>query len=319
MTIEVAYLQGDGTGPEHSAHLMRQIQASLSSAGVGKTNGADDLLVTQDTGSNMKIKAAKGVAMVQGTDVADQGLYGFMMDASVTKDIAASDPSDDRIDAVVAQVRDTFYGGAADDGRIQVITGTPDPAPDPPDIPDSSLLLAYVSVGAGVTQITNADISDERVVMGGVGGGGKTLRASLGIGGSNFPVPNNVDTSIQWDSVIEDVGTWYDVAHPTRLTAPVDCIVIAGVQIAWGADTGGDRRGVKITQGNGQLKRAHDQGIQPNGGWDADNGPVSGVVSRPLNMSAGDYIEARAYQNSGGSLNIANDNGESVFWVVVIG
>lgn len=319
MTIEVAYLQGDGSAPEHSAKLMRQVQASLTSEGVGKTNGADDLLVTQDTGSNMKVQVKKGVAMIQGDDVADQGLYGFVSDATVTKDIDASDPTDDRIDIVVAQVRDNFYGVSGDDGRIFVVTGTPDPAPDPPATPDSCLLLAYVTVGNGVTQITNADIEDARVTMGGVGGGGKTLRASLAIGGSNFPVANDVDVPVEWDAVIEDVGGWYAGGNPTRLTAPVDAIVIAGVEIAWGADNGGDRRGVKITQGSGHLKRAHDQQVVPDNTFSSDQGPVQSVTTRPTQVTAGDYFEVRAFQNSGGSLNIANDSGESFFWIVVIG
>jgi hypothetical protein len=321
VTIEVGYLQGDGSAPEHSAHLMRQIHASITTEGVAKTNGNDDLLVTQDTGANRKVKVAKGVAFVEGDTVADQGLYSFVSDAAETINIDPSDPTNPRIDIIVAQVSDTFYGDPADEGTLIAITGTPDPAPDPPATPDSALLLAQVDVAAGATVITNADITDERTRMGG-GGGGETgtLRATVVLS-ADQTIGHGADQTINWDAALEDVGDWWSNSNPSRLTAPRDCVVIAGVQIGWdtGAN-GGERRGVKITENAAHTKRAHDQEVMDSNTWPTGSAPVQGCTMRPLKMVAGEYLEARAFQDRPSlDLDIIADSGETFFWILVVG
>jgi hypothetical protein len=60
-------------------------------------------------------------------------------------------------------VRDAFYSGANNDVIFQVIAGTPASSPVVPTLPDNSISLAEVLVGAAVTQINSGDITDTRV------------------------------------------------------------------------------------------------------------------------------------------------------------
>src|SRR6185503_4284642 len=73
-----------------------------------------------------------------------------------------SEPTDDRIDIVVAQITDTVYGGGSDEWTLEYIQGTADVSPVAPDVPDDALLLAEVAVGNGVTAIPDSDITDMR-------------------------------------------------------------------------------------------------------------------------------------------------------------
>lgn len=122
------------------------------------------LKVTEKSGTpDMSVDVAAGFGVVAGDTVATQGLYLLENDATVNLAISASDPTNDRIDLVVAQVRDnTVDSGGNNDWRLFVVTGTPAASPSPPALPDSSLQLATVNVGAGVSSITNANIDDDR-------------------------------------------------------------------------------------------------------------------------------------------------------------
>jgi len=122
-----------------------------------------DLEVTEKGTPNMSVDVAAGSAYVQGDQSTTQGHYRIYNDATVNKAIAASNPTNPRKDRVIAQVKDsTDIGGALDEWEIQVLTGTPAPAPVVPDLPDDALDLAIVDVGNGVTEITNANITDQR-------------------------------------------------------------------------------------------------------------------------------------------------------------
>ena len=57
---------------------------------------------------------------------------------------------------------DDQYSGASHIGQIVVVTGTPAGSPSAPATPKNSLVLAHIAVGASVTSIVTANITDFR-------------------------------------------------------------------------------------------------------------------------------------------------------------
>jgi hypothetical protein len=171
---EVVFTQ-DG---EYSAQEMRLMMAAmfggrwptdlspagpLVSAGGGHgVVGAGDLLVVENGTPNMSVTIAAGVAVVRGTDQGDQGVYVVANDAPVNVPITTADATNPRIDLVVAEVEDTEYGGGTSQLNLRVIAGTPASVPSAPTVPDSTLVLASVSVPASDTAITDSQITDLR-------------------------------------------------------------------------------------------------------------------------------------------------------------
>lgn len=130
--------------------------------------GQNDLLVKQNGTPNMSILVSAGRCVVFGDSNADQQLYHMWNDADVNLVISAADPTNARRDLIVAEVRDTLYGGAADDWRLRVVTGTPSGSPADPATPSNAIVLARVAVAAAATSITNANITDLRPKAGSI-------------------------------------------------------------------------------------------------------------------------------------------------------
>lgn len=139
---------------------------SLTAGGAhGVVNGGD-LAVTQNGTPNMSVNVAAGRAFIRGTQAAgslNQGVYSFFNDGTVNLAVSSADPTNPRRDLVVAQIRDSNYSGASNDARLFVVTGTPAASPSDPVVPADTLVLARLSVAAGATSVTNANITDLRV------------------------------------------------------------------------------------------------------------------------------------------------------------
>jgi len=125
--------------------------------------GSSSLAVTQNTPPGMSVRVASGWAAIVGTTTSNMGVYTIFNDAIDTLTITTADPTNPRIDLVCATVRDAFYSGANNDVIFQVIAGTPAGSPVAPALPANSISLATVAVGAAVTQINTANITDTRV------------------------------------------------------------------------------------------------------------------------------------------------------------
>src|SRR5690606_38809186 len=69
-----------------------------------------------------------------------------------------------RIDLVVLKVYDTEYGDGVDQAEFLVVKGQAASSPTPPAAPTNSITLARVTVGAGVSSISNSNIVDVRVL-----------------------------------------------------------------------------------------------------------------------------------------------------------
>jgi hypothetical protein len=113
----------------------------------------------------MSVRVASGWAAIVGTTTSNMGVYTIFNDAIDTLTITTADPTNPRIDLVCATVRDAFYSGANNDVIFQVIAGTPAGSPVAPSLPANSISLATIAVGAGATSITNANITDTRVLV----------------------------------------------------------------------------------------------------------------------------------------------------------
>lgn len=125
--------------------------------------GAGALAVTErGAGPNMSVDVAAGVAWVRGDDADLQPVYRCVNDGTVNLAIAAADNTNERIDLVVAEVRDATFSGVSNDWRLRVITGTPAGSPTPPALPSNAIALAEISVPASDTTIANGQITDLR-------------------------------------------------------------------------------------------------------------------------------------------------------------
>lgn len=151
-----SWLQGGSHTAENDRNLTGVLIAS------GGILAAGDMVVAAP-GGTMTVTVAAGAALIKGSR-AFQGTYHAINDASVTKTIAAADPSNPRYDRIVAEIKDAAYSGATNAFQINVVQGTPAVTPLEPTIPADSIELARVLVGAGVTTINAGNILDRRVL-----------------------------------------------------------------------------------------------------------------------------------------------------------
>lgn len=167
-------------GATHTAEQMRNWLSLL----VAGANGANSLvarggvhpsqgfsLTVQQTGSpSMAVIVKSGLALIPGTEGIRQGAYAVMNDADVTVSITAAHATLPRIDSVIFKVEDQVYSGTNNTSSIVVVTGTAASSPVAPTLPNNAMELSRVSVAANATTITNANLTDRRPYLSGVGG-----------------------------------------------------------------------------------------------------------------------------------------------------
>ena len=149
-----------GSYPAESDRLTTQ--ALYATTGI---IGSSSLAITQNSPAGMSVKVAAGWAAIIGTTQANMGAYVAYNDAQAILTVTTANPSNPRIDLVCVTVRDAYYTGAYNDVIFQVIAGTPAGSPVAPTLPANSISLATIAVGAGVTSITTANITDTRVAV----------------------------------------------------------------------------------------------------------------------------------------------------------
>lgn len=101
-------------------------------------------LVVAD-GTGLSVTITTGSAFIQGETQANEGLYWVTTTADENRILAPADPTDPRIDLVIASINSDCTW------TLEVITGTPAPVPVRPAAPLSSLTLAVVTIPAGST------------------------------------------------------------------------------------------------------------------------------------------------------------------------
>jgi len=128
------------------------------------------LKVTQSGAPAMSVDVALGTCLVPGTEGAKQGQYTVVNDATVTLTVTAAHATLPRIDLVTMTIQDAQYSGAANQALLVVTAGTPAASPVAPTAPANSLILAQIAVGAAVSSIVNANITDRRTPITASGG-----------------------------------------------------------------------------------------------------------------------------------------------------
>jgi len=119
----------------------------------------------------MQVKVGSGVvgdlAAVEGDAGAGQGLYLVRhYNATQTLVVPAADGSNARIDRVILRIYDDESDSSGNSyADLEIVEGTPAGTPSAPDIPDSAISLATIEVGAGVSAITDADITSTRTEL----------------------------------------------------------------------------------------------------------------------------------------------------------
>ena len=120
---------------------------------------------------------------------------------------------------------------------------------------------------------------------------------------SNQSVANTTDTAIQFNAADDfDTNALHDIStNNTRLTASVAGYYHVIGEIKFATSTAGTQRYAKIRYNGSTLKA---QSVDA-------NAPATGVtpviqVSTLVDLSASDYVELMAYQDSGGALNVTD-------------
>jgi hypothetical protein len=284
----------------HPARLFRRAFGGIVGEGVAVYNNNGDLKVTA-VGGNMQVSISSGAVWIKGTDITDQGNYFCYNGAAVVLTLNNSDPTNDRIDLIVAHVKDNTEGQAGDTWVLEKVTGTPSGSPSPPAKPASSYVLAQVRVNAGVSSVSNANITDKRKVVGLVVSSGlPTVRVNKS--GSPQNLPDSSDTAITWDTVEYDWTTpFYSGGSPNRLTVPAGLggIYIITVNVYLTNFAGGERRNIKIWRnGIGGDMVGENQLSMPAGTFSANYGIVLPLTEHYL-LNDNDYVQISAFQDKG--------------------
>lgn len=203
-------------GGSHSANNDRRALELLAAGAYGVFHLAD-LKVTANGTPNMTVNVAAGRALVKGTQQATQALYHVDSDSIVNKAIAAADPTNPRIDVVVARVKDAEQGVAGNVWALEVVTGTPAASPVAPSIPADSLKLAHVAVAAAASSVTSGNITDKRFTV------AELAPSSYlsWVGRKASQVLNTVTTVITYDQVTDPSGM-QSSAGTLTIAAPGD-------------------------------------------------------------------------------------------------
>jgi len=194
----------NGSHPAENDRLTTQ--ALYASTGI---IGTSSLAVTANSPAGMSVIVASGWAAIVGTTQSNMGTYVAYNDAPNTLTVTTANPTNPRIDIVVVTVQDAYYTGAFNDVVFQVIAGTPAGSPSVPATPANSIKLADIAVGAGVTSITTANITDQRV----------DVTTNLPAPQLNFGV--NTQTGTTYTTVLADNGKLVTQSNASAITTTI--------------------------------------------------------------------------------------------------
>ncbi|MBV9805224.1 MAG: hypothetical protein JO130_18645 [Solirubrobacterales bacterium] len=262
MTVETpAFAAQSGSyGAEQTRRAIASLLARGSSVGSitgGLVNSADMQITA---GGGMSVNVGTGEAWVPGTSGSTQGGYYCRVSSSTNLLLAASNPSNPRIDSVTATVTDAAYGQSSTAFAVQMNTGTPTSGASltnlsgAPATPTSSLVIGYVLVPANASSIVTGDILQSAPrILPSTALASKGVLASLpspGVFGRTFYATDvsrfYFDTGTAWEMALAagpwtmlTLGTAVVAATPPRVRLEGDIVKFSGtVYNSGGVGTG---------------------------------------------------------------------------------
>lgn len=167
MGLNVAII--DGMTSCTAGDLTNLATSLLTDEGVILTDN-NDLYVEQSGTPGLSVIVNPGTCYVKNSNFTKHNgeikYWHVTVDADTTVSIDANSSGSTRIDAICVKI-DTGVSPdatASNVATLVAVKGTP--GAGNPTIPDNHLLLSYVNVDDGETQILNADITDSRVYIG---------------------------------------------------------------------------------------------------------------------------------------------------------
>jgi hypothetical protein len=149
MAIDVSFRDGYSTSAQDLSRFNKNF---IINSGVAN----DGLKVSQSVVPAMSVLVTAGTSYFYGTGTTADTMFEFYSDSTETVTIPTA-AAQARIDIVCCKV-DASTGASS----FVVVSGTPSGSPVVPVTPASHYKLAEVAVGASVTTITNANITDTR-------------------------------------------------------------------------------------------------------------------------------------------------------------
>lgn len=128
--------------------------------------------------SGLSFTLSAGICHVQGTASATAGMYTLTLDTTATLTCTTADPTNPRIDSVIAVVVDN--GNNTSTAFFKILAGTPAVSPSAPTLPSNALLLCNIAVAANASTLSAGVFTDERVWSVATGGILPFLNAALG-------------------------------------------------------------------------------------------------------------------------------------------
>jgi hypothetical protein len=189
---------------------------------LGGVVGGSGLLVSAGTGMNVSLQP--GSFVVPNTATPTAGGYISTLPSTAVLAVQTADPSNPRIDIIVAMVSDV--GTSSSFGAVQIITGVAAPSPSVPAAPANSITLSKLTVPAAATSITGGMLADQRPFTTTTGGVLKAPKGSvIGYSGQiaydppsgSFYHNNNTSSATQMH-----VLPWQPVV--AKVTAPITVV-----------------------------------------------------------------------------------------------
>lgn len=164
----------------------------------------------------------------------------------------------------------------------------------------------------------------KRLFMGGTGGGflvpNIPFSGALVTRSTDLSVANDTFTVIDWDTEEYDTDGYWAAGSPTKFTIPIDGYYMAGVIVRWKATNNAVAgvRNCSISDDTGSSQALAEQ-EWPSSGLTGALMHMSTVMP-PRHFTAGQWLEATAYQYSSGALDVdANLGRTPTFWILKLG
>lgn len=284
----------DATGTERpNAEEIRRLFAEGPNGGSGEPGivAPGQFEHTANAGTNEFTLTGGSLWIDQTTDTITGGQYWAHNDGNENVAIPASDPTNDTIHYIVAQVDDNAEdSGGNNRCRYRVISGNPAASPDPPDVSaeDNFYILKEVLQPAGEDDTANMTVTDRREYYGGYRSNREVVQGGS-FGGSNA-IPTAGETYMSDDLEIPADWETYEVrAWATYDTDDISATGSATIiaQLRWNG-TQVSRRSL-ITLNNNTVDSRRGVAIVGRSVGETATGTITGELFHQVNAQNNAY------------------------------